>query len=367
MNSLSVHRAIERVIVVGVLLSSSSRCGALFGSSGELRAIIEAWDHRQNEIKTLQFSWSGVQFQKGVAALPPGLKRGSVPPDTSFETRTTFVMDASGRVRLDYEGKAWSDERSAYISAETNDVFDGELRHTFFPKGGDFPNAHITAKQASVTAKDVRLFPIRLVYRAFDPVIGVVEDQARLTLTETKSVVDGHSCLVLRHPGDWFDHTIWVDRDRSFVPLRYVRSRKGVVRTQVEISYSQDKEYGWVPTSWNIATLHEKTHSIQSSWSATVTQYTFNQPIPDATFQLTYPPGTWVHNYVTDEEYIVREGGDVRPILPGEFDGSNYEQLLHSDPPSPGRRRLLLMFVINALILLVASAWFFYFRKRRTT
>jgi len=343
-NALTSRRAIVRLILMGMFAFSLSGWRLAFASGGEPEAVVEAWNARQNEIRTLHFSWSGVHFRAGVAAVALRPAKVLPRPEATFDMRMTFTTDGSGRIRLEDYGKDWSDKQEAYVPKETKDVFDGQLRRVFFPKGGEFPNAHVTSTEACASARDIRLFPIRLAYRAFDTTMGVL-DEAGLTLTETKSIVDDRSCRVLRQRGDWFEHTIWVDPARSFVPLRYTRSRQGVVRTQVEISYSEDKEYGWVPTSWNIVLLNKQTSNIQESWSGTVTEYKLNHPIPDVTFQLTYPPGTWVHDYVTDQEYIIRGGGNRRPILRGEYTGDNYEQLLHSDPPSLakpwGLRRVL--------------------------
>ncbi len=44
--------------------------------------------------------------------------------------------------------------------------------------------------------------------------------------------------------------------------------------------------------------------------------------------------GTWVHDADTKEEYLLRANGK-RPVLPGEFNGRNYDELLRSEPTEP--------------------------------
>jgi hypothetical protein len=90
-----------------------------------------------------------------------------------------------------------------------------------------------------------------------------------------------------------------------------------------------------VPTAWTTG-LFGRADSIAQGWQTTSVKYKLNETIPDSTFQLSYPPGTWVRDYITNETYILLEGGKKRPILPGEFDGKNYEELLHSKPASSG-------------------------------
>jgi hypothetical protein len=50
-----------------------------------------------------------------------------------------------------------------------------------------------------------------------------------------------------------------------------------------------------------------------------------------------WPIGTWSQNYTTKESCILLEGGKKRPIKPGEFNGKNYDELLHSEPRQPSR------------------------------
>ena len=75
------------------------------------------------------------------------------------------------------------------------------------------------------------------------------------------------------------------------------------------------------------------------------------------------PMGTWVENAIRGETYILREDGR-RPVLPGEFNGANYLDLLHSDPPSPSRRTAMLAGV-GCLFALMVVAWLLASRLRK--
>jgi hypothetical protein len=97
-----------------------------------------------------------------------------------------------------------------------------------------------------------------------------------------------------------------------------------------------------------------------------VEQFALNETIEDTAFQVTFPVGTWVRDYRTDEKYILREGGARREIEAGEFTGDNYEQLLHSEPPSRAlARKRVWGLAVSALLFLAIGGWFLYRHWRR--
>jgi hypothetical protein len=181
------------------------------------------------------------------------------------------------------------------------------------------------------------LLPIRLVFRPFDESVGPF-DRKNLVLTEGQGVADGFPCVAVRQD----DQIFWVDPKRSFIPLRVYRMARvvaperigfGEIIFRLAVQYSEDKEFGWIPAAWSIESNHSSTGNLISSTTARVAAYKINSPIPEATFELPFPPGTWVHDRVKNENYILREGGKHRPVLPGEYNGRNYEQIRDSEPP----------------------------------
>ena len=263
-------------------------------------------------------------------------------------------MDAKGRIRQELHGMKWESAVKAMVPETSIGVFDGQFHRAFFPdavlytpKGAQrMPNAHVSDRDLRITGRFIQLLPIRLVFRPFDESAGVF-DRKKLVLAEGQQVEKGFPYLAVRQAGATVrerpmpgmevpiqqEHTVWVDPERAFVPVRYVHTR-GVARTQeVEIQYSQDKKSGWIPVSWRLM-LFDSNGSLVCGISTKVTESQVNQPLPETTFQVALPPGTWVHDYAKKETYILREGGKRRPVLPGEFDGTNYEQLLHSEPPA---------------------------------
>jgi hypothetical protein len=124
---------------------------------------------------------------------------------------------------------------------------------------------------------------------------------------------------------------VWVNPSKKFSPVRYFVFDRGVLVSSLEITYSEDKDFGWVPGSWKATQINPQ-GGITHSLAVKVGRYVLNVAIPDETFDIQLPAGTWVHDYVAKEEFIVREGGGKRPILKGEFNGTNYEELARTGP-----------------------------------
>jgi hypothetical protein len=84
---------------------------------------------------------------------------------------------------------------------------------------------------------------------------------------------------------------------------------------------------------------------IEESWDTRSVKYELNEIIPDSAFQLAFPPGTMVRDSIAKGNYLVLENGEKRPVLPGEYTGKNYEELLHSKPGQLTTNRPIAVFV----------------------
>jgi len=290
--------------------------------------LIDAWNRRQNSIRTFQFSWSGKHYARAVSA-----DRG----DLACDTQMTLTVDEKRRVRFDVHGNIWSQEKSAYVPQDTTALFDGPMRRNYFSRGEDhaFPSAHISKRDPPTVATDIKSLAIMTAYRPFDTRMNYF-DRTILQLSAEQTTIDGHRCVVVEQSERNYLRRIWADASRDFVPVRWVSGPDGRRSIQINISYSKDAKYGWVPTAWTTGLL-DGAERIEEGWQTTTVKYKLNETIPDSAFQLNYPFGTWVQDYTTKESYILLEGGKKRPILPREFNGKNYDELLHSKPRQPSR------------------------------
>jgi hypothetical protein len=331
--------------------------------------LLKSWKERQASVQSYDFQMTGTEFvaQKKIteqALAAAGQATDAEPftlPETSFLVKMRLTADASGRVRFDHQGQEWSAKNKNYVPESDTDLYDGHVRKVFFEQGHmEFPNAHISTGNASSQTGDVRVLPLMMVYRPLDGSAAGF-DPAQLKLANGTGIAEGRECLILQSG----ESTIWVDAERDFLPTRYYMVRRGKRIRSIEIRYAADAEQRWVPVGWTNARF-DGLGQLMESVTVTVAEYHLNTPIPEGTFDIQYPPGTWVHNYITDKEYIIRDGNKDRPIQPGEFDGKNYDQLLHSELPGQTSRNWWFFTILGVnLALLIGIFFSVYYRYRR--
>jgi hypothetical protein len=347
MTSFSVRPLATALVIAQVLVSAAGGATAARPEAKPtIESVLQAWDQRQKQVQSFRFSWEATQWYDG-AFLPSahsGPPAEGLPASVSYDTRTTFVMDAQGRTRIERLDASWHTALKKLVPVPSINVCDGGIHRLLAPEGPTIPldgagliPIGFIDRDIVMSKRTMDLLPVWLVFRPFDERIRP-SDRKKLVLTEDQGVADGRTCLILRQA----DQIIWVDPKRSFIPLRVCRTARFVtaekvvledcVMFQVEIHYAQDKESSWIPSSWRIEHF-SGIGNVVASTTARVAAYKINSPIPEAAFQLPFLPGTWVNDRIKNESYILREGGKHRPVLPGEFNGKNYEQIRDSEPP----------------------------------
>jgi len=357
------------LLLLLVVQTTTGNC-APSSARATLESIIQAWNQRQNSVRSFQLSWEGAEWR--VAAVVPGRLRASAGKDLSTETvsyksHTTIAVDEEGRTRIERVGAVWDPDVNRLVASRSFDVISGRTHRSFFPDGpterpagmGLIPSGWIDGNVV-MSRKTLDLLPIRLVFRPFDEKIGVA-DRSKLLLTDRQGVVDGSVCTVIQQG----DETFWVDPNRSFVLVRNLCVRRGITARQVDIQYSKGKVTDWIPTSWTMMSFGGTDGKPVATTSAKVTECKLNSAIPEATFELDFPIGAWVRNSMTNERYIVRDAGKKRPIMPGEFTGSNFEQIRDSEPPGLSRGSKMLIAGVTVLVFVGAFVLWLVARRRR--
>jgi hypothetical protein len=314
---------------VGVLCLSPTRLYATDHRSVE--GTIKAWRDRESRTRSLDYRCEGQCAQSKRFAL--GRARIKLKPDElqgtiSFPTTLRFVLDANGRSRLETTGSRFATGTRTLVPNDAIEVTtDGQRKTQFSPGNAPFTNLHIQPDKRD-RALDARVLPLMIVLRPFDKEMGIFEPGA-LSLSDAPTRGLSGTEVLLKHPYG----TITVDTAREHVPTRYTEVISGRVALEIVVEYSRDRDHGWLPASWNSISLFSD-GSVRESVALKVKHYRLNEEPGDELFEIESPPGTWVNNYTTEESYILREGGEKRPVLPGEFDGKNYETLLKTDPPT---------------------------------
>jgi hypothetical protein len=169
-----------------------------------------------------------------------------------------------------------------------------------------------------------QVLPLLMVYRSQDDGIFGTE---KLVLTGRKGVIDNRLCYIM----SCGDNLIWVDPTRDFVPTRFRWIGKGATLQAIDIKYAPDSQHGWVPTSWTVVLQHSSGDPIMSD-TMSVVEYRIGLALSDETFKVEFVPGTFVDDQMKGTSYILRQGGVQRSVLPGEYNGHNYKDLLEQEP-----------------------------------
>lgn len=354
-----------KALICQVLLSAAAVLSVLPPTAhcDDLTEIIASWSQRAQNVRALHVKWTS-QVERF---------------DTENDTHTfpaELALDAAGRYRFqidnfssglqDLSAKRGNDQSSANSPRTQRSLllYDGKRNVMLFTNTGDFPRAFVGDSGLETIGPDLRLLALRLYYRPFEASLGGLP-QSLLRVLPEKAVLDADDCNLIQCGG----LTIWVTSDERRLPVRYVNPGQPGKSTSIDavIEYEADHEHGWRPVRWTIDRIGIDGRSMVQSIRDSVDSLSINSPLADDLCTLdTFPDGTWVTNYISDEVYIAREGRANRQVMVGEYNGSNYEMLKNSEPfwgstvvrESVGRKWII---VVNLVLLaIVMLAWWRY-------
>lgn len=304
--------------------------------------IAKAWQERQDRTQTATFSWTEKQtdYKGAISQIwrieDPSLTDIIPPKHTTLTNECSLAIDGQ-KMKFSYTSAGWSRKTKRYEPTSYAAVFDGDscrVLHEYGPNHEKYwPQAIIRAERTHVDARLDRLQPLLMTWRALMAGMrGFDLDGFRLVGATT--VIDKRTCLELQQRlpvGPEAENRLWVDPARGFVVVRYLATRKGIVKTKLDVRYGPDKQAGWVPKEWQII-FNDPRGELRKSFAAALNNHALNGPIPSTEFQLEFPPGTRVSDAKNDADYIVRRDGSGRRMIPPEDIGATYEQMLRTAP-----------------------------------
>jgi len=184
-----------------------------------------------------------------------------------------------------------------------------------------------TERESTRTRRGVS-HPVLALYRSFpawnDPT------PLKWRVVTTNAIINNRHYLKI----EWTDpqadasEDLWIDPHRDDLIVQR-DSKSADTLTVTSIEYQPDKTAGWVPMRW---TVRSNLAGIpQMIWETTVVDYSINQPIPPGTFDLAFPPRTFVTDGVLNEHYLVRADGSKRPVTNQELELQRQRKLRFSD------------------------------------
>jgi hypothetical protein len=358
-----------------------------------IEKIAKIWRDRQERLKSVQLTWTEREtVPKGavssflLSALGAddatrrmkdmGIEPGEVIPpiDTTFDVAVSLSLDGE-KVRHVRDDQQWSAKAKSFVAQPETTVFDGATGKTFRPVAAtwmSWPSGIVKARNP--IGSSLYLSPVMMSFRPFHTEMRLFDVES-LVLTGRRAMVDGNWCLEALQRMQTYEQRVWLDPSRDFVMVRFLSTQKERLTRKIDVRYRQHSPSLWLPDSWEIVMFHPD-GKLERSMRGTLASCEINLPLEAQEFEIEFPAGTRVVDLSDpkhETDYIVREGGAKRMILPGEI-GATYEQIINSRPGEAlgkGKSSLLsLGFLGAAAVAIVATVCLLWrrgvFRKRPT-
>ena len=266
--------------------------------------ILNAWQKRQDAVKTFRFAWTEQQTHpKGWVPNPrfrqhewlniPGLLI-----DRSYTVAKTLAVEGN-KMRYTYELDRKEEPDGVRLKSTTGEnkglgvgrnysyisVFDGQMGKTRLSSLTDSPPAVISQTMTNVDAQNLDTRAIMMALRPLDPVMGHLLIDRAVT-NEGRRFFKGRSTMILeeRHDPSGWKTSLWIEPERDFLVNRYHVFFETKTIVEIDIDYVEDARWGWIPNGWRVSQmLDDGTTRLVSE--AKVTSYSINQPIGIEEFQ----------------------------------------------------------------------------------
>lgn len=334
-----------------------------------IEKIVQAWGTRQQRARSFRFQWIETRTDMKGSVSGIALDAPLEPSqDTTFESKLLLVVDGR-KSSFTYDGKMWGPGVDNLTPRKYTSVYDGTESSEFKAAVSkeQFPRGALFGSRPNTQLKTVHCSPPVWFYRPLDIGMGGF-DQERLVLTGEAGTIAGQDCIVLAERSGGFDDIygwrLWLDPSEGFAIRRAVRMRQGRVAWQFDVAYGEMNDES-IPTRWTLVRMGN--NRIESQLECRVVDFALNMTVPAAIFKIEFPPGTRVADLRrgTEQEYIVREDGPPRAILPADR-GASYEQLVESEPgmahaqPAPSEKRYAVWTAVGGGLLLLAACFMWW-------
>lgn len=292
------------------------------------RQVFDAWKARQAKVNAIRVEFAETMlFPKGKLTLGkkyvthPGAKETPAPrQDARVESRIRLFLARDGKIRYEVDGQAWDDNSSNFVRQNYVSTINGKTNKTFYDRGQIGAELHpcgfVNTQTVSIDAGNYHLLPFVLLFRPLDQSMGGFSDEGWSVATQEAFVGDSR-CLVLERVRDGLQQQIWIEPERDFVPLRLIQKAEGEERVRFTCSYQDEKDDGWIPSSWEIV-VFDRGHLINESAQGRMVRYEINPRLDIHDFSFEFPPGTEVTDHVQKKVYIPLDGGGRRYLNEGE-------------------------------------------------
>lgn len=207
-------------------------------------------------------------------------------------------------------------------------------------------------------------------------------DLEQMHVARASAQVAGRNCVVLSGPtpGEFY----YLDRERDFVCIRNELHLKEKLLCRSTIQYEDSPPYGPLPVSWTDVEMLQDGTTVRTAREHTVTSVRLNDGTAEPEIEITFPPGTVVHEGER-RKYVVREDGSRRYIEEADRQGGQfkprsnspedrdaalagyYRSLMESEAPSVRAAKLHTWMMIATAVCILGAVLAVRWRLRKAS
>lgn len=313
------------------------------GGAPTVNTIFEAWEHRQESVRSLRFEIEeAATTMSGTELVGSGHPVGGWPREDRTNHHELTVVIEGEKIRVERQGLYWSTKLAKFAPLHYTAVFDGMSNSNLYTGAAYTPHAKAFTNTES-SFRDRRNFhygAIVLTYRALSRPLGVVRKDGWSVREGTRPIRDIPCMAIRKEHSDGTYEELWLDPARGFVVLRREQSAQGRRLGQLSIEYELDPQGLAVPTGWQCDVFSFASGRVKRSVKAKVREFEINGAVDASAFRLPYPVGTVIRNETADSMSIVKSDGPVRPITSLEMEqGVDYSSLMTGEYDRQRQRR----------------------------
>jgi hypothetical protein len=308
------HSVVSCLAVIVFCMAPDNSC-----AQAERSEVLEAWKARQESTQSIMYDMKGTLSSPFVMD-GQSLMVGDRNERSDIEVSLVIQGD---NARLHERSPLLSRGTKGVVSRDRIMTFDGTAIRTWNSANGlPIPASVVGPASRSEIGELGSIVPLLLVFFPFHPDFGELREN-EVTVIGAPYRRGDEVVSQVRH-GDWL---FLVNADRQYVPVHGERRREGRLTSQLEIQYVLEGSDRWLPNAWTV-TNYRQNGEVGMEWEVKASSFTVNGTVPDDTFTLEIPAGTYVNDQLEDKRYVTLEGGGRRYIERGELTRENLDSVL---------------------------------------
>jgi hypothetical protein len=329
-----------------------------------LEQVKAAWAKRQDAVRTLRMTWSSKSTVPKGAYTQSARRRkstGEIPAKDTVRPGTGGLILDGKKARAFSQGAIWDGDEEAFLPCRRESAFDGERYTSFHQTEPGSPTAIIKRSDHNLAGDELPVWPVLVAVRGLDPVLAMEGMYLGAYTQARRTTVEGRGLIELTRPRNETrgEGRMLVDPNQAYAVQRvehYTREGHPTYRFIISHVRVPDPAGEWLPERWS-GILYGPGGKLFEQVEVVGQTREVNPMTSAADFEVALPPGTRVVDVSAGkrEDYIAREGGAKREILPSELQAS-HEELVRTNTgdlaPATARHRSVWLAAGALLVLL---------------